>query len=92
MRASATIIDGIAAGPCFVCGESVRVGSVWQGAAGPLWLCAGCAEIESQPLAAILADAIAENPRDACRRLERALERLHAAAWRALALAMERRG
>ncbi|OGT25301.1 MAG: hypothetical protein A2Z17_04405 [Gammaproteobacteria bacterium RBG_16_66_13] len=91
MRATTATRDGLATRPCLFCGELARVGAMWHGTGGELWACAGCIESEPQPFATLLADAIADRVnRDQCQRLQRALERFEAAAWRALALAMER--
>jgi hypothetical protein len=80
-------------GHCFACGQQVRAGAVWQGAGAVVWLCRSCAEFEPQPLAALIADAIADqaNGGPACHRLSEALRRFEGQAWRALALALERR-
>ena len=80
-------------GTCFACGQQVRVGAVWQGVGVTVWLCRSCAEFEAQPLAALIADAIADHAAvgPACHRLSEALRRLEGPAWRALALALERR-
>lgn len=92
MRASDSNAVGEEPGVCFSCGEPVRVGATWHGAGGEVWICQRCAEWESQALGALVADAIADNPHGAaCHRLSEALRRFEGQAWRALALALERR-
>ena len=80
-------------GICFSCGQQVRACAMWHGQGAIVWICRACAEFEPQALAALVADAIADQATSgpACHRLGEALRRFEGQAWRALALALERR-
>jgi hypothetical protein len=70
--------------PCFVCGETAKKGGVWRGHTTVV-LCANCAWAHPQPLAALLADAIADLGGG---HVDIPLEKFEREYWRALALAL----
>jgi hypothetical protein len=73
--------------PCFVCSKISKQGSIWHGYPNVV-LCANCAWIRPQALAALLADAIVDMGID---HVDEALKRFEREYWRALALALIRR-
>jgi hypothetical protein len=70
--------------PCFCCGKNSTLGAVWRGFI-TIVLCSSCAWAHPQPLAALLADAIADSRMGNVGNPLRDFDREY---WRALALAL----